>query len=56
MVWPVRIDLDLLRGRFSGTGKKANYEQPVGDSIFHPRVGAIRKERTEFLWKVVSPP
>ena len=50
MVWPVRIDSNLLRGRFSGRGKKADYEQPVGDSIFHPRVGAMRKERTEFLW------
>ena len=56
MVWPVRTDLDLLRGTFSGTSKKAGYEQPVGDSIFHPRVGAIRKERTEVLWKVVFPP
>lgn len=52
----MRIDSDLFRGRFSGRGKKANYEQSVGNSIFHPRVGAMRKKRIEFLWKVASQP
>lgn len=52
----MRIYLDPLRGRFSGKGRKADSEQPMGDSIFHPRVGVMRKKRTEILWKVVSQP
>lgn len=45
MLWPIRTDLDSLRGRFCGRRREADYEHPVGDSIFHSRVGAMRKKR-----------